>query len=124
VPRIARLLAGGVTTIEIKSGYGLTVADELRTLRVMQRLAQALPARVVATCLGAHEVPLEYRDAPGGREAWLAALEDDLHPAVAREGLRPVRRHLLRAGSVHARRIAPRAAGRARGRSRAQAARR
>jgi imidazolonepropionase len=87
VPRIARLLAGGVTTIEIKSGYGLTVADELRTLRVVQRLAGALPARVVATCLGAHEVPLEYRDAPGGREAWLAALEDDLHPAVAREGL-------------------------------------
>ena len=87
VPRLQRLLAGGVTTVEIKSGYGLTVADELRTLRVVQRLASALPCRIVATCLGAHEVPLEYRDAPGGREAWLVALEEELHPAVAREGL-------------------------------------
>jgi len=87
VPRLARLIAGGVTTVEIKSGYGLSVADELRTLRVVQRLVDALPARVVATCLGAHEVPLEYRDVPGGREAWLTALEEELHPAVAREGL-------------------------------------
>lgn len=87
MPRIARLLAGGVTTLEIKSGYGLSVAEELRTLRVVQQLAQTLPARVVATCLGAHEVPLEYRDVPGGREAWLVALEEELHPAVAREGL-------------------------------------
>jgi imidazolonepropionase len=87
VPRIERLLAGGVTTLEIKSGYGLSVADELRTLRVVQRLAAALPVRVVATCLGAHEVPLEYRDVPGGREAWLAALEHELHPVVARDGL-------------------------------------
>jgi imidazolonepropionase len=87
LPRLRRLFAGGVTTVEIKSGYGLTVADELRTLRVIQQLAARVPARVVATCLGAHEVPLEYRDAPGGREAWLVALEDELHPAVAREGL-------------------------------------
>jgi imidazolonepropionase len=87
VPRIRRLLAGGVTTVEIKSGYGLTVADELRTLRVVQRLAATLPVRIVATCLGAHEVPLEYRDLPGGRTAWLAALEEELHPAVAREQL-------------------------------------
>jgi len=87
VPRLARLLAGGVTTVEIKSGYGLSVAEELRTLRVIQRLAQTLPARVVATCLGAHEVPLEYREVPDGREAWLVALEEELHPAVARDGL-------------------------------------
>jgi imidazolonepropionase len=87
MPRIARLLAGGVTTVEIKSGYGLSVAEELRTLRVIRRLAAMQQARVVATCLGAHEVPLEYRDVPGGREAWLAALEEELHPAVAREGL-------------------------------------
>lgn len=85
--RIARLLAGGVTTVEIKSGYGLSVAEELRTLRVIRQLDAQLPARVVATCLGAHEVPLEYRDVPGGRDAWLAALEEELHPTVAREGL-------------------------------------
>lgn len=87
ISRIARLLAGGVTTIEIKSGYGLSVAEELRTLRVIRRLADALPARAVATCLGAHEVPLEYRDVADGRAAWLAALDEELHPAVAREGL-------------------------------------
>lgn len=85
--RLARLAAGGVTTIEIKSGYGLSVSEELRTLRVIRRLAETAPLRVVATCLGAHEVPLEYRDAAGGREAWLAALEEELHPAVAKEGL-------------------------------------
>jgi imidazolonepropionase len=87
MPRIARLLAGGVTTLEIKSGYGLSVSEELRTLRVIRELAQALPARVIATCLGAHEVPLEYREVAGGRAAWLAALEEELHPAVARDGL-------------------------------------
>ena len=85
--RIARLAAGGVTTLEIKSGYGLTVHDELRTLRVIRDLQEQLPMRIVPTCLGAHEIPLEYRDAPDGRTAWIVALEDELHPAVAREGL-------------------------------------
>ncbi len=87
VPRIARLAAGGVTTIEIKSGYGLTVHDELRTLRVVRQLQDTVSMRIVPTCLGAHEVPLEYRDAPDGRLAWIVALEEELHPAVAREGL-------------------------------------
>lgn len=87
LPRIARLAAGGVTTVEIKSGYGLTVYDELRTLRVIRELQEQLPLRIVPTCLGAHEIPLEYRDAPDGRTAWIAALEHELHPAVAREGL-------------------------------------
>lgn len=87
VERIARLIAGGVTTVEVKSGYGLTVVDELRTLRVIRRLAETMPYRVLATCLGAHEVPLEYRDVAGGRDAWLAALDEELHPAVAREEL-------------------------------------
>lgn len=87
LPRIARLAAGGVTTLEIKSGYGLTVHDELRTLRVIRRLQETLPLRIVPTCLGAHEVPLEYRDVPDGRAAWIEALERELHPAVAREQL-------------------------------------
>jgi imidazolonepropionase len=85
--RVARLVAGGVTTVEMKSGYGLSVEDELRTLRVIRRLGETMPYRVIATCLGAHEVPLEYREAPDGRDAWMAALENELHPAVAREGL-------------------------------------
>jgi len=87
LPRVARLAAGGVTTLEIKSGYGLTVHDELRTLRVIRELQEQLPLRIVPTCLGAHEIPLEFRDAPDGRTAWIVALEDELHPAVAREGL-------------------------------------
>ena len=87
VPRLARLAAGGVTTVEIKSGYGLTVADELRTLQVIRRLAQTQPQVIVATCLGAHEVPLEFRDRAGGRQEWLALLMHELLPVVAREGL-------------------------------------
>jgi imidazolonepropionase len=85
--RLARIAASGVTTVEIKSGYGLTVHDELRTLRVIRRVREAGPQDVVATCLGAHEVPLEYREQPGGREAWIAAICDELYPAVAAEGL-------------------------------------
>ena len=86
-PRIARLLAGGVTTLEIKSGYGLTVHDELRTLRVIRRLATTLPARIIATCLGAHEIPFDRRDVPGGREAWIDEISNELLPAVAAGGL-------------------------------------
>lgn len=87
LPRLARLAAGGVTTVEIKSGYGLTVHDELRTLRVIARLAASLPLGIVPTCLGAHEIPLEYRERADGREAWIAELTERLFPAVAAEGL-------------------------------------
>jgi len=87
VPRLARLAAGGVTTVEIKSGYGLTVSDELRTLEVVQQLARALPLRIVATCLGAHEIPLEYRDHEGGREEWIETLTQELFPEVAARSL-------------------------------------
>ncbi|WP_396222298.1 imidazolonepropionase [Gemmatimonas sp.] len=87
VARLGRLAAGGVTTIEVKSGYGLTVHDELRTLRIIRRLAGEGPWRLVATCLGAHEIPLEYRDRPGGREAWIDTLCTELYPQVAAERL-------------------------------------
>lgn len=83
VPRLRALAAGGVTTVEIKSGYGLTVHDELRTLRVIARVAHDGPLNVVATCLGAHEVPLEYRERPDGRAAWIECLTNELYPAVA-----------------------------------------
>ena len=53
------LLADGVTTVEIKSGYGLTVADELKMLRVARRLGELRPVRVVTTLLGAHALPPE-----------------------------------------------------------------
>ena len=85
--RLRSLAAGGVTTVEIKSGYGLSVHDELRSLRVIARLAAAGPLDIVATCLGAHEIPLEYRERPDGREAWIECLIRDLYPAVAAEQL-------------------------------------
>jgi len=87
VPRLQALAAGGVTTVEIKSGYGLTVQDELRTLRVVARLAAAGPLNILATCLGAHEVPLEYRERAEGRAAWIDCLTYELYPAVAAEQL-------------------------------------
>lgn len=87
VPRLQMLAAGGVTTVEIKSGYGLTVHDELRTLRVVARLAAAGPLNIMPTCLGAHEVPLEYRERHDGRAAWIDCLTYELYPAVAAEQL-------------------------------------
>lgn len=87
LPRLARLAASGVTTVEVKSGYGLTLEDELKTLRVIRGLAERLPMRIVPTFLGAHEVPLEYRDRAGGREEYIALLVEEMIPAVARERL-------------------------------------
>jgi len=60
--RVERMLRAGTTTIEIKSGYGLDVETERRMLRVAHRLGHELPVDVVATFLGAHVVPAEYRD--------------------------------------------------------------
>ncbi len=60
--RIARLGSYGATTIEIKSGYGLSLDDELKTLRVVRRLQQECKLRLVPTWLGAHEIPLEFRE--------------------------------------------------------------
>jgi imidazolonepropionase len=85
IPRLERLAASGVTTVEIKSGYGLTLDDELKTLRVVQRLSAVLPLRVVPTFLGAHEIPLEYRD--GRRNEYIDLLVREMIPAVAREKL-------------------------------------
>ena len=60
LPRLDRLLAGGVGTVEIKSGYGLTVAGELKMLRVARRLEALRPVRVRTSYLAAHAVPPEY----------------------------------------------------------------
>jgi imidazolonepropionase len=78
------MVARGVTTVEAKSGYGLTVEDELKTLRVYRRLAVDGPARIVPTVLGAHTVPPEYAD---DRAGYLRLLTDELLPAVAADGL-------------------------------------
>jgi imidazolonepropionase len=86
-PRLRALAASGVTTVEVKSGYGLTLEDELKTLRVVRRLAAALPMRILATWLGAHEIPLEFRERPNGRREYIDLLLHEMLPRVAGERL-------------------------------------
>lgn len=95
--RLLEVLGFGTTTVEIKSGYGLTTSDELKMLRAIRRAADpgddldgtwpggelVLP-EVVPTFLGAHAVPAEYRDDP---DAYVDRVIDEMLPAVAREGL-------------------------------------
>jgi imidazolonepropionase len=85
--RLRRLAEYGTTTVEVKSGYGLTVQDELKMLRVVRRLAGVVPLRLVPTWLGAHEVPIEYRSVPGGRKAYVESLVNEMLPLVAQERL-------------------------------------
>ncbi len=85
--RIRRLASYGTTTVEVKSGYGLSVDDELKMLRVAARAAQTLPIRIVSTWLGAHEIPIEFRQRPNGRRAYIDLLVNDMLPCVARERL-------------------------------------
>jgi len=82
--RVRALLAHGSTTIEVKSGYGLDPATELKQLRVIRDVASAERAALVPTFLGAHEVPPEFRDR---RADYIQLLCDDMIPAVARERL-------------------------------------
>ena len=86
-PRLRALAASGVTTVEVKSGYGLSLADEIRTLQVIQRLGDTLPLRIVPTWLGAHEVPLEYRERTHGRAEYLEVLLHEMLPVIARDRL-------------------------------------
>jgi imidazolonepropionase len=81
--RLGMLLAHGATTVEVKSGYGLTAADELKQLAAVGALAGAGP-RTVATFLGAHEVPEEYRADP---ERYVTLVVDEMLPAVRRQGV-------------------------------------
>jgi imidazolonepropionase len=81
--RLAKMIEGGTTTIEIKSGYGLDLESELKMLRVIRRLGEDLPLDVVATFMGAHQKPPE-RSAPG---EYVRVIVDEMIPAVAREGL-------------------------------------
>ncbi|RMG65279.1 MAG: imidazolonepropionase, partial [Calditrichaeota bacterium] len=82
--RIARFLEYGTTTIEAKSGYGLSVEDEIRSLRILKKVADLLPITIVPTFLGAHEVPDEYRDR---REAYIELIVKEMIPRVAEERL-------------------------------------
>lgn len=85
--RLARLAASGVTTVEVKSGYGLSLDDELKMLRVIRRLAETLPMRFVPTWLGAHEIPLEFREREDGRRDYVDRLIHEMLPVVVAERL-------------------------------------
>jgi imidazolonepropionase len=85
--RLRRLASFGVTTVEVKSGYGLSVADEIKSLRAIARVARELPMRVVPTFLGAHEIPLEYRESAARRAEYVDLVVREMIPAVAAAGL-------------------------------------
>jgi imidazolonepropionase len=82
--RLAEMLACGTTTAEIKSGYGLDVASELKMLRAVRRLGPLQPIDLSATFMGAHEIPIDYRSR---RDEYVRLVIDAMIPAVADEGL-------------------------------------
>jgi len=83
LPRLWRLMADGVTTIEIKSGYGLDTENELKMLRTARRLGAANPVTVATTFLGAHALPPEYE---GRADAYIDLVCDEMIPAVSAAG--------------------------------------
>jgi imidazolonepropionase len=84
LPRARALLADGVTTLEIKSGYGLELETERRMLRVARRIAESLGITVRTSFLGLHALPPEYREL---RDDYVELVCDTMLPALAGEGL-------------------------------------
>lgn len=82
--RLDALRRDGVTTVEIKSGYGLDLANEAKMLRVARRLGEELPVTVRATCLAAHALPPEYKDRA---DDFIEHICTEMLPALAAEGL-------------------------------------
>lgn len=82
--RLDRMLAWGTTTVEAKSGYGLSLTDELKQLRALAEAAAGHPLEVVPTLLAAHETPPEHRADPDG---YIEIVCRDIVPAVAAAGL-------------------------------------
>ncbi|MFT4132125.1 imidazolonepropionase [Labrys sp. (in: a-proteobacteria)] len=84
LPRLDHLIAEGVTTVEVKSGYGLETRTELAMLRAARRLGEARKVNVSTTFLGAHALPVE---AKGDKDAYIDLVCREMLPAVAAEGL-------------------------------------
>jgi imidazolonepropionase len=82
--RLFEVIKYGTGAIEIKSGYGLTVSDELKMLRVVKRLKAISPITIKATFLGAHAIPAEYKQ---NREGYIDLVINDMLPKVAAENL-------------------------------------
>ena len=83
LPRLDALIVDGACTVEIKSGYGLTLEDELKMLRAARALAVRRKVRIVTTFLGAHALPHDAAD----KDAYIDSVCNDMIPAVAREKL-------------------------------------
>jgi len=84
LPRLDMMLSYGTTTIEAKSGYGLSLEDEIKMLEVIEELNQIHPIDLVPTFLGAHEVPEEYR---GRRDDYIELITQKMMPEVAKRKL-------------------------------------
>jgi len=82
--RLDRMLSKGVTTLEGKSGYGLSLDDEVKILRVLKALQESHPIEIVPTFLGAHTIPREFRDA---RSRYIDLVVEEMIPRVAQERL-------------------------------------
>ena len=82
--RAGWMLRNGTTTAEAKSGYGLTIEDELKILRVIRRVGAETPLQTVATFLGAHAIPDDFRHDSGG---YVTQIVEQMLPRVAREKL-------------------------------------
>jgi len=82
--RVREMMAMGSGAIEIKSGYGLSVEDELKMLRVIRRIKESVPAEIRATFLGAHAVPVEYK---GREDDYVSLVCEEMIPSVASEKL-------------------------------------
>lgn len=82
--RAREIISLGTGAVEIKSGYGLTVEDEVKMLRVARRVGEETPLGVRTTFLGAHAVPARYK---GDRKGYVDEIIRDIMPAVAAEGL-------------------------------------
>jgi imidazolonepropionase len=78
--RLNRMLSRGVTTIEAKSGYGLSLGDELKILEVMRTLGEGHPVDIVPTFLGAHSVPKEFKN---NRKDYIDLLTEEMIPRIA-----------------------------------------
>ncbi len=84
LPRLRRFLELGTTTIEAKSGYGLSFEDEVKSLEIIKELNEIQPLEMHATFLGAHEIPDEYRR---NREEYIHLLQNKIIPFVAKNNL-------------------------------------
>lgn len=84
IARVKQVMQLGTGAIEIKSGYGLTTAAELKMLRVIQRIKQDFPLKVKATFLGAHALPKEYKD---NKQGYIDLIVNDMLPRIAKENL-------------------------------------